>query len=369
MNLLQTERATLERAMPGLDQCLAGMPLEQLESSQSPVLHWYREAGGAGLLIGKGYGGAQLGALEVVRIQRALGSRCPSLALAANMHTCTVAAIPPCDATEHLLRSIASERLLMASGFAEGQPSTSIQSPGIVVRAEPEGLVLNGSKKPCSLALSMDLFTASVIVPQPDGTRRFALVTIPATISGLSRRPFGLPGLLDAAENQEVVLEDVRVPREYVSYFGEAMTLTQELSGAFLWFELFVSASYLGAASALVERLYTRERGAPATRTQLATQLQVSMLSLEAIASRIDQGIRDQQTVVCALMARFAIQGIAMDVASEAAEQLGGIQYLREFDVPYLLRVTRALAFHPPAKRIMDEPIDAYLYGGELRIP
>lgn len=369
MSLLQTERKILESVMPGLDAHLASVSLQQLESTESPVLQWFKDAGGTGLLIPRHFGGLQHNALDVLRIQRALGSRSPSLALASNMHNCTVAAIPTCGATEKLLSMIASERLLVASGFAEGHSGVSIQSPAIAVNVEADGLLLSGSKKPCSLALSMDIFTASVLVPQPDGSRRFALVTVPADVKGLSRRPFGQPGLLEAAENLEVVLDKVHVSHEYVSYFGEELTLNRALSNAFLWFEIFVSASYLGAATALLERLYKYQRGCTSSRARMATALQVCMLSLEAVANRIDAGICDEDTVVSALMARFGAQQTIMQISSEAAELLGGVRYMSEFDVTYLLKVTRALAFHPPSRCIMDRPIDSYMHGDALSIP
>lgn len=369
MNILSQERAVLDRVLPGLDAQLAQLPLVQLEGPDSPALGWFKAANGTSLLIPQAFGGMGLGAREVLRIQHALGSRSPSLALATNMHTCTVAAIPPCEATQSLLHMIATDRLFVASGFAEGRPATSIQSPGIEVQVTPEGLVLNGSKKPCSLGRSMDLFTASVLVPQPDGKRRFALVTVPAHLEGITSRSFGEPGFLDAAENMEVVLNGVQVPHEYVSYFGEELTLTQELSAAFLWFELFVSASYLGAASALVERLYRQRRGSAATRSLLAGRIQVCMLSLEAVAGRIDAGERNVHAVVGALMARYEAQKTVMQVATDAAEQLGGMQYLEGGDVQYLLRVCRALAFHPPGRWVMDEALDRFFSGQELQIP
>lgn len=368
-HLLSLERELLERVMPGLDAQLAACPLGVLEGQQSPVLAWYKAAGGCGLHIPRPLGGQALRALDMLRIQRALGSRSPSLALATNMHTCTVAAIPQCAATQNLLQGIARDRLLVASGFAEGRPGTSIQSPGIEVSVQPAGLVLNGSKKPCSLARSMDLFTVSVLVPQEHGKRRFALATVPAHLDGIERLPFAAPGFLDAAENLEVRLRDVSVPHAYVSYFGEELSLTQELSAAFLWFEPLVSASYLGAASALVERLYQLQRGSAAVRAQLAGQLQAAMLSLEAVAWRIDTGECGPHAVVSALAARYEAQRVISQVAADAAEQLGGMQYLASPDVQYLLRVCRALAFHPPGRWVMEGPLDSYFQSGELHIP
>src|SRR2546423_663854 len=120
MIFLQKERETLEQFLPGLDAQLQQIPLAVLEAPGSPALRLFRDCRGPGLLVPKEYGGGGATALEVTRIHRALGSRSPSLAIATNMHTCTVLSIPPCPATAELLQGIAVHKLYLASGFADG---------------------------------------------------------------------------------------------------------------------------------------------------------------------------------------------------------------------------------------------------------
>lgn len=369
MNFLKLERAALAQNLPGLLEKLANTPLEILESEASPALTWFKEAKGTGLLVSKALGGSEVSVLDMVRIQRALGYYSPSLALATNMHTCSVAAIPPCEANEQILQSIASDNLYVASGFSEGNPHTSIQQPTIVVERVAEGLKLNGYKRPCSLSKSMDIFTASLLIPQENGENKFAIATIPASVPGVSVKPFGNQSFLAGAENMEVCLKDVIISEEYVSYFGDEMTLSQELSYAFLWFELFVSASYLGSASRVVEKLFINQRGSVETRVSLCNKLEMAMMAIEAGARAIMDGDLSEHTIARSLVARFETQQIIVDVANCAAEQLGGIEYLSSFEVPYLLTVIRALAFHPPSKWVMAPYLDSYLQGNELTIP
>src|ERR1700761_373702 len=300
MNLLQRERATCERYLPGLDARLQQVPLSVMEARGNPGLQLFREHGGPGLLIPKEYGGAGASALDVTQIHRALASRSPSLAIATNMHTCTVAAIPPCGATAELLQGIAQNNLYLASGFADGRASSSVLFPNLKADPMPGGWRLNGSKKPCSLSESMDFLTASVLLPSQNGHgpgQELALATIPADSPGIEVRPFADRWLLAGSETNEVILSDVEVPNEYISYFGNAEELNTAISKAFLWFELFVAACYLGTVTALVERVLEQNRGCPAERTSLLIEVEGSMAALEGLAHTIMQGCDDESAV------------------------------------------------------------------------
>ncbi|BET95950.1 hypothetical protein [Xenorhabdus taiwanensis] len=369
MNFMKRERETLERLLPGLDEKLAQTSLDILESKESPALNWFRQSGGTSLLISKALGGREVSVLDMLRIQRALGSRSPSLALATNMHTCSVVAIPKCEASDFILRSIAQNNLFIASGFAEGKVGTSIQKPAIEVERIPKGLRLNGYKRPCSLARTMDIFTASALISEKNGENKFAIVTVPANTAGITVKPFGNQNFLAGAENMEVHLENVIISEKYVSYLGDEMTLSRELSYAFLWFELFVSASYLGTASLLLEKLYQSNRGSCETRMSICSKLEMVMMAIEAGARSIMDGDMTENVIARSLIVRFEAQQIIVEAANCAAEQLGGIEYLSNFDVPYLLTVIRALAFHPPSKWVMSPYLDKFMQGNKLYIP
>lgn len=143
MNILYKERETLNRLQPGLDDELKKYPLEMLESAdKSPALQLYRKHSGPALLVPKELGGIGATPLEMVHIQRALGSRSPSLAIATNMHSCTVAAVPPCESTNDLLRAIASDRLFLSSGFSDGESGKSILNPTMRIERGAGGVVV-----------------------------------------------------------------------------------------------------------------------------------------------------------------------------------------------------------------------------------
>ena len=80
-----------------------------------------------------------------IRVQRAIGSRSPSLAVATTMHHFSLAtlvemaAAPNGAGTEWLvLEGVARQKLYVASGFAEGRMGTGIFTSRFTVRRTAE---------------------------------------------------------------------------------------------------------------------------------------------------------------------------------------------------------------------------------------
>lgn len=375
MELLARERETLERYLPGLDRSLAELPLQDLESRGSPAIQLFREADGAALVVPEHYSGKGAGALDAARITRALGARSPSLVVAITMHLFSVATLVEIDAHSDgleglFLQAVAEQKLLMASGFAEGQAGAGILSPSLEARRADKGVIVNGSKKPCSLARSMDLLTASVAVPKQNGAGQELLVAlIPASTPGIELRPFWNSPLLAGAESEEVVLNEVLVSDRLLFPAGDDSRLDPVQINGFLWFELLVGTGYLGAATALVERVLKSGRGSATDRAQLGIEVESSMSALEGIARAMDAGEPgDDDALTRMLFVRYAVQRSIERVTDLAVELLGGIAFSTSPDATYLLGATRALALHPPPRTRMAQSLADYLCGAPLAI-
>ncbi|MCX5582921.1 acyl-CoA dehydrogenase family protein [Streptomyces erythrochromogenes] len=374
MKFLQRERTALDKALPGLDAELAAHPFTDLESAGGPGLAAFTETGGSALLVPSEHGGYGADLLTAVRVQRAIGSRSPSLAVATTMHHFSVASLV--EAAAHtsglewmLLAAIAKDRLLLASGFAEGRTGQGILAPNLTARVEGEKVWLSGSKKPCSLAHSMNLLTASVALPGPDGTPQLAIALIPAEAPGLSVRPFWGSPILAGAESDEVVLDDVEVPAELLvrTDVTDDGRLDHLQTVGFVWFELLMTASYLGAASALVERTLANTRVDAAVRAEAATTLEAAALAVEGLAASTEP--IGQDTLASALICRYAAQDAINRVLALSVEALGGMAFISSGDIAYLHSACRALAFHPPSRARMAAPLVDALAGEPLRIP
>lgn len=378
MNFLKQERTVLTKFLPELDEKLAHIPLLEMEKPQNPAIQIFRELGGPGLLIPTKYKGLGATPLEAVRVQRAIATRAPSLAIATTMHHFSIATIVEMIAQSSgtgfewmLLEGIAQQNLYVASGFAEGKTGTGILSPHMQVKRTANGVTVSGSKKPCSLAISMDLLTASVSIPNKSGDgSELAVVTIPATTPGIERRPFWTNSVLAGAESDEVILHDVKVPEQLISYTGSSENLDYVQTRGFLWFELLISASYLGIASALVERTIAASKGTPSERTLLGIEVEGAMAALEGVAQSMMVGNSDQgnDQLARTLFVRYAVQRAIERVTAHAVELLGGMAFISSPEVAYLFAAARLLAFHPPSRLSISPGLDKYLAGESLLV-
>ncbi len=377
MEFLTPERETFNEFIPGLDRSLQAIPFLELESPQSTAIQLFREAGGPGILIPQQYAGGGATPLQAIRRQRAIGSRSPSLAVATTMHQFSVVTFVELarqrkGAETFLLEAIARQRLLMASGFAEGRSGTGILAATMQARRTPAGFVVNGSKKPCSLSRSMDLLTASVMVAPDPGANTdstFAVLLIPARSDGIACRPFWKSPVLAGAESDEVILTDVSVP--------EALAFVTDLPGeldpiqtcGFLWFELLITASYLGMASALVERVLSAQRGHHTDRALLGIELESAMTALEGIACQMTSGGIGADLLGRMLLVRYAVERAIERATDLALALLGGMAFIQSAEVSYLLAASRGLSLHPPTRGSMSEALAAHRAGAALRLP
>jgi alkylation response protein AidB-like acyl-CoA dehydrogenase len=374
MNLLRAERDTLDGYIPGLDKYLSEIPLMELEKPGNGALQKFRELGGPALLVPAEYGGKGASLLDAVRIQRAIASRSPSLAVATTMHHFSVASLVELTAAGNgfewvMLTAIAENSWLLSSGFAEGKPGQHILTPAMRGVPADGGIVVSGVKKPCSLTWSMNLMSASVAVADPaTGASRLAVVLIPADSAGIERAPFWQTTALAAAESDQVTLTNVYVPDSLIFYPQDGESMDPIQARGFVWFELLVSASYLGAATNLAERAIARGRGSDEDRAGLAIELEAMAACLEQAACLPAIAGDNDALLARALYARFATERAIERVAMSAAAALGGMSFISSPEIAYLLGAIRALAFHPPSRAAAAGPIARYLAGGPLTL-
>ena len=374
MKFLENDRQTCERLLPGLLSKLSEVSLTKLESKQNPGIELFRSHGGTNLLVPQPYGGTGANAVEAVRVMRALAAVAPSMAIATNMHHFSIGTLyAVADAVgegngldDLLLKRVVSDRMLVASGFAEGRTGQGILTPQIMARPVKGGYRIKGSKKPCSLARSMDLLTASVGVTGDDGEIGMGLLMLPADAKGLTVHPFWNSFALAGAESDEVRLNDVFVTDEQlIKPTPELAEAMNELTTVgLIWFQMTVCAAYTGIVSALVDQVLTRGRGSVSDRAALAVGIESAVALTEGLARRIEDGDVDNEGLAASLVTRFAVQDALARSTDQAVELLGGMAFVSSSDVAYLAAASRAIAFHPPSRSSMAAGLVDY-YGGQ----
>jgi alkylation response protein AidB-like acyl-CoA dehydrogenase len=374
LHLLEKERATLAAFFPKLDETLAQIPLLEMEKPDNPALGIFRKFAGPKLLIPTRFSGLGATPLQAIHIQRALGSRSPSLAVATTMHHWSIAIILEMFAGRkgtsfetQWLENIAENNLYVSSAFAEGVAGSTIFDSKMEVKPAPNGLIINGSKKPCSLTASMDILTAAVLIPSGlRGDTDLVVVAVLADSLGIERRPFWNNWILAGAESDEVILHDVFVPDKWIANFGNPYRLDVIQARCIIWFELLISATYLGIATALVERTIAGEKGIAHERVMLAIEVEGAMAALEGVARWLMESESGDAEIAHSLYARYAVQRAIERATNQALELLGGMAFAKSADVSYLFAAARALAYHPPSRLSVSAALDRYLAGNPL---
>ena len=377
MHTMDVARQTCEDYLPGLAGKLAAIPLAELEAADSPALTLFRGAGGPALLIPKAYTGLAATPVDAVRVVRALAAHAPSMAVATTMHHFSVATLfALADSLSNsgmewaLLEGIASQNLLVSSGFAEGSSGQNILAPTMQATAADGGYLINGSKKPCSLSRSMDLMTASVAVPDPTGAPTMAVLLIPAATPGITVHPFWASNILAGAESDEVRLENVFVPEQLIMRpeRGEGGQLDDLQTIGFIWFEMLITSCYLGMASNLVERVFRQQKSSATDLVAMGIRLETAALLLEGVARMLEDGDTGADALARTLLARYGAQDAITDVARLAVEALGGMAFINSSEVGYLAAACQCVSFHPPSRSRSVDALVAYFGGDILRL-
>ncbi|MFI7131487.1 hypothetical protein ACIBQ1_37825 [Nonomuraea sp. NPDC050153] len=368
MRFLERERATVAKLLPGLDESLRALPLIELEGPSSPGIQIFRDSGGPGLLAPSSQQGRGATALDALRVQRALGSRTPSLAVATTMHhfsMATLIGLAPAegDLGSMLVEGVASGNQLMTSGFAEERPDAGILSPSMTATEGPDGMLINGVTRPYRLARSMDVLIASVMVSRSDGQgEELAVALVSAESEGVSVSEAG-------AESDQVTLDNVLVPPELLVRTSDSDgRLDVLLTAGFAWFQLLMTGSHLGAAGALVERVLLDHRVPESERVGLLVEAEGAMSAAEGVARRIDDGGPDESTLAHSLYVRYCVQDALSRIVPRAVELLGDLDSTASDEVGHLATYVNGLALHPPARSQMTGPLAAYLADGPLTI-
>ncbi|MFE3198416.1 acyl-CoA dehydrogenase [Embleya sp. NPDC059237] len=365
MRFLERERATTAKLLPGLDESLRAVPLMELEGPDAPGIELFRDSGGPGLVAPSANRGRGATALDALRVQRALGSRSPSLAVATTTHHFAMALLAGLVTDQGLewmlVEGLAADNRLAATDLAEERPDAGFLSASTTATEGPDGVRISGVTRAGALARSMDLLIVGATIARSDGSGdELAVALVPAESEGVN------VGETDATREQ-VTLDDALVPPELVVRASDlGGQLDARLGAAFAWLQVLITGSCLGAADALVERVLLDGRVPESERVRLVAEVEGAMSAAEGIARRIDDGDADASTPAHSLYVRYCVQDALSRVVPRAAELLGNLDSAASAEVAHLTTCANALPLHPPTRARTTGPLAAYLTDGRL---
>lgn len=358
---LDEERSVAFELVPHMASALEAASLLELERGESHRLaNMFRTIGQPGLAVATTLAGGGVSAISLAQLHTWVGAHCPSLAVMMTMHHHTVAGVMAASSflpdIQGLLSAVARDNLLVASGFAEGRAHADILESTMAVEKTAHGYVVNGSKKPCTMTHHFDAITFGVNYIDPDGQTHLGIGVGFAGDSSIERKKFWSVPHLQAADSHEVMFNNLLVP-ESMMYFSKVVDdqLDDDQQGTgnhlfAIWFQLLASASYLGMASALARRALSSHKGSPDDRALLLTDLQGATMALRGLAVSIDENRFLRRDLARAQATRFAVQEAVNRISTRAFEIIGGMAFMSDEEVAYLLVATRVLAFHPTSR-------------------
>ncbi|MEH8017587.1 acyl-CoA/acyl-ACP dehydrogenase [Rheinheimera muenzenbergensis] len=358
---LDKEKYTTDKLLPGLSAILQQKSLSQLESGDGrELVQYFKHYANPGLLVGTQWGGAAAGLTAAVRIHRYVGSLSPSLAIMMTMHNHTTYCLSTAmDASlavkDRVLSHVATDKLVFCSGFAEARPGANILSSSVSCVPGSAGFVINGSKKPCTMADYADIALIGIANPlADDATARGLLIVEDMRAENIRKVPFWPASILKATSSNELVFTDFAVAKDNVVLMeaGNAPSQakqaieTTELCGLSS-FQLLIAASYLGVASRLAASCFAARPGNATDVSQLAIELESAALALEGAAALLDAQPPSGELVALAICVRTLVAQCIDRANRLALIGLGGMKYLATEDLRYLLQVSQCLNFHP----------------------
>ncbi|MET7880858.1 acyl-CoA dehydrogenase family protein [Micromonospora profundi] len=275
----QDRAARVEKVLPALRAAAAQADADGVFPAAHVAL--LRDAGLLGLVVPQEYGGLGGGLRDLAAATFAMGSACPSTALAFFFHNTSASrGMLPLEAIERGLfddddvpavRAFAEKVLTRMAGgvwlanFASEAVKSSSANIAISTTATPasrdgvDGWSLHGEKSfGCATGVA-DTYLVTARLAGHETADGLALFLVPRDAAGVASRPnwdgIGMRG----SANRGIRLDDVFIPAdEALTVPGAFVKMLQCSRGSFVGNQLAITAVYVGAAQSVYDDTLTR---------------------------------------------------------------------------------------------------------------
>ncbi|MGI8926545.1 MAG: acyl-CoA dehydrogenase family protein [Tepidiformaceae bacterium] len=336
------------------------------------------------------YGGEGVNLLELCACQEQLAQGCSGTAIAVNMHIFVLgsmqfdsqaqAAMDPMR--EMMLNMAGQQKLIMAGSFSETGTAGAYFLPQTKARKTEGGWLINGRKAYNSNLPVAELVGALVhLEGHPDGDNLVAMVGTPKASPGLSTpgaESWDVMGVR-ASGSYDTVYENVFIPDAMMPKPQDALSTFANMASFGAWFNVTISAVYLGVAQAAVEwttdYITSRKPASearplshmPGIQYQLAEMLALQEASRGLIRSSAEDWMArpwgpdeaGHKGGIC----KYIVTNNNVKVVSLAMDIAGGPGLFRRFGLERLYRDVRAGKAHPPSDMMALEQIAKHHLG------
>lgn len=301
-----------------------------------------------GLIIPKQYGGKGLNLVDAIQIIQLVAEQAPSMSIMLCMHYHVVVTLALftdiIPEAKQILRDAGENNALVASAFAEGVPGRDIFTSTVFSQAVEGGVVISGSKKPCTMTTVADYYATSIVDYEDENSSGIAFVK--QGQEGVKTKKFWPSELLKAADSNQVIFDNVMIPKAYMK-LGSTEEMSAMLSFGLAAFNLMISAAYMGIVTKLSKKLPEKVFGKKHIYVELYGHILQAHYSTIGLALELAQTDDPETVANKILILRYRTQKTLKDIVAIICENIGGMNYLKDPEIPYLAAVANFITFHP----------------------
>lgn len=364
--LSEDQRAFQDLARDFAQKEIVPVAAEYDESGEFPwpVVRRAHQAGLLNLEVPEEYGGAGLSSLEVTLITEEIGAGCAGMAtslLGNGLALRPLLAFGSDEQKARFLGPFCAEPNLATFCLTEPGAGSDISAIKTAARREGDAYILDGVKTFITNGGVASLHTVIASTDRKRGARGLAAFLVPADVPGVSTGKKERKMGQRASDTREVIFEGVCIPagnrlgREGQGFRIALETLNRARVG--------VAAIAVGLARAALQVAwaYAHERvqfGKPIVGHQ-AVQMMLADMAIAVETARMltwraahatDQGAKEAERF--SAMAKCYASDVAMQVATDAVQVLGGYGYMKEYPVEKYMRDAKLLQIYEGTNQI-----------------
>jgi alkylation response protein AidB-like acyl-CoA dehydrogenase len=343
--------------------------LDETEEFPWEIMQALAQSDMFGLFIPEEYGGIEKGCLELCLAVEELSRACLGVATtyAANaLGTFPLLLFGVDGQKKRFLPDIASGKRLVAFGLTEANAGSD--AAGIQTTAKRDGneYVLNGTKQWITNGGEAEIYTIIAITDKSKGARGASAFVIekgtPGFTFGKKEKKMGIR----TSSTRELIFDNCRIPKENIigregmGFIIAMKTLDNARAG--------VGAQGVGVAQGAFEEAlkFSRQRvqfGHPIITFQavqhmladMAIEIEAARALVYSVARYMDSGAKDVTKE--SAMAKVYATDLAMRVATNAVQVMGGSGYMREYPVEKMMRDAKILQIYEGTNQIQRNVI------------
>ncbi|MBE1553727.1 acyl-CoA dehydrogenase family protein [Sporosarcina limicola] len=359
MNFDLTEEQQMIRKMikEFSDEVVAPGAIDRDRTKEFPleIFKQLSEMGMMGLPFSEEYGGAGADTISFAIVTEELSRACASTGITYSAHISLGGAPINLFGTEEqkhkYLTPICTGESFGAFGLTEPNAGSDAGGTQTTAKIDGDDFVLNGSKVYITNASYAKHLAVTAITGNDNGKKEISAIIVPTDAEGFTVLDKYEKMGLNASNTTELVLDNVRVPRE--NLLGEQGNGFRQFLVTLDGGRIGIGAMAVGIAQAAFDRAlrYSKERK---QFGKTLSEFQITQFKLADMAMKIELArnmvhkaawLKDQGRPFSkeASMCKLYASEIAMQVANEAVQIHGGYGYMKEYEVERYMRDAKLL--------------------------